>query len=257
MDDEHGRFLEYVGRPAQGSKDPIFIDCLLRSTNRRQGVIVKPSSDPGQQAREFLGNKLARAFGLQTPKPLIVQLEDEDLDALRKLYQREQRFFPRCVPELAGAYRVPLGTNIPLNVSLDPDLFEPTTRLFTFDMLTHYADRTESNPNCSWNGHGLLVFDFEQCFPTEPRLMDAGPAWRPCSRGLANLHCLYRHLRGRRADLGFLPDAVGRLTGKNWRNVVDGLPDTWREESLRILEHIEGIANHLDDFCQDLRSVLP
>ena len=258
MDVARGRYRELIGRPKQGSKDPVFVECECDETpsGMRLQALVKPSGDVEPQVREYLGNRLARGFGLFTPSPLVVRFEREDLDSFRHHYTRERRFLPQMPPELAGSVKVRLGTNVPLTTSLGPDLYPSAWRLFAFDMMTHYADRTEANPNCSWSSEGLMVFDFEQCFPPDPRLMDAGPIWTPCGRGLARVHFLYRHLSGRTADFSFLEKALEAVSGTEWRKLVEALPESWHEEAHRILDHVATVADHAAEFGEDLRAGL-
>ena len=222
----------------------------------RWTTLVKPSAEVAPQVREYLGNLLASEFGLHTPMPYIVRFEVDDQRALRRHYDRERRFLPQVPPELAGSLKVRLGTNVPIATSLDPDLVSPACRLFAFDMLTHYADRTEANPNCSWSGEGLLVFDFEQCCPPDPRFMEPGPIWTPCARGLAPVHLLTRHLQGRNVDLSFLRASLQHLADAEWRNLVEELPVTWHDEAHRMLDHVATVADHAAEFENDLREGL-
>lgn len=250
---------KFVGRPKQGTKNPVFLDCRdtsQGSSERRQVILVKPSGDSSLQAREYLGNVLGRAFGLQTPSPVIVEMAQDDLEDLHRQYQRRGWFLGSVLPTLAGAYQVSLGVNLPLTTGLTPDLIEEAIRLFAFDMLCHYADRTPENPNCTQSANGLLVYDFEQGFPEEPRLMTPGLPWSPCGRGLANYHCIYRHISGRRTSLDFLEDGIRRLADPEWRRLVDRFPTEWQPESSRILDYIQEIADHVTEFKADLEGAL-
>jgi hypothetical protein len=139
--------------------------------------------------------------------------------------------------------------------SIDPSMIGEALALFEFDMLAQNADRVEANPNCTIDANGLLVFDFEQCFVLDGRLLKNGDSWSPCARGLAPYHMMHSVLVGKvsKEQIGLTLD---RIDVSALDNLKSKLPEEWQDEAERIMGHIASVKAHSSEFKEDIWKAL-
>jgi hypothetical protein len=206
--------------------------------------------------REVLGNLLARSFGLTTPEPALVVIPDELAEAANAQVRESGRFLALKPGVASGCRKVALLANVAQGLGTELPNPEAALQVFAFDMLAQSADRSAARPNCAIDGSGYIVFDFEQCFALDGRLIEPGDPWRPCARGLAVQHVFYPGLRGRSIKREELAAGLARLTPAVLQRRIAELPPTWQAEASRVASHVECVRKHADDFVEDLAEAL-
>jgi len=92
MDLPQLRAVEHIGPAPQGTKNPHFFLCESEAGFPRE-MLVKQMGTP-MMVREVLGNLFARAFGLPTPEPAIIQIDEEIVGAVDDWGRANKRYSP-------------------------------------------------------------------------------------------------------------------------------------------------------------------
>ncbi len=249
-----------VGTPNKGVTNPAFFSCELEvagetSVPEIATLLVKPG-DGDQCAREIVGANLARIGGLRVPEPGVVSLPEGLIDSLRRVLPTSGRYSNFENGVAVGSWRV-LLTPVASVLDLPDERRDEALRLYVYDMLARNEDRAVRNPNCAYTAEGLIVFDFEQCFLMDLRFVPEDvEVWTAASRGgLGKYHMFYAALRGQDVR-PIARDLLDRFSQEDLEDWPSRLPDPWRSEARRIVQHIRIILLNAELFLDDLQRSL-
>jgi hypothetical protein len=149
-----------------GRTRPLVLSCESRTQDApERGVfVVKASGLPEVEGilccRELVGHLLARALGVRTPEPAVIEISSgfveatrQELKALGLSISPGPAFGCRRLISLANVTR--LTTNA-------PDRLREAARIYAVDMMMQNPDRLVPNPNCAVGPDGLVAFDFDK-----------------------------------------------------------------------------------------------
>ena len=248
----------YLGAPLQGQRKPLFYGCLnrnalvLRDAFEFGTFLVKALDSDIPMAREVVGNRIAEVAGLRTPEPAIILLGKKLAKSVDDA-RREAGVFSAQQPGLVSGVRQFNATNVMSWAEVPNVLQEDALKLYIFDMLALHADRAERNPNCAVTADGLIVYDFEQCFSDEPRLVPLEcPLWTVATTALGPNHMFYTGLRGTKNVRQVARQTIRAMTDSRLRACLQGMPRKWLPESERIVAHVKNVRDHADEFVEDI-----
>jgi len=186
------RFIKPMDR---GINRPFLVLATEVDGTEPERFVVKPTA--GYQdhtegpAIDCLATLLARAFGLLSPEPVLVELTTPPSSDKASAGTTQQWYLGDAwLPWMAGA--------VPKTVRDEAD------GVYAFDGLVQNTDRPIDNPNLLWKGKHLAVLDHEKAFGHVRKNRGTDQPWRPfLSSGALLQHCLRElafQLQGVRKD---------------------------------------------------------
>jgi len=159
--------LSLVDIKRNGATKPLVVECEYTDEDIpiRKTLLVKASGLPQIFSLnlycETLGNLLAREFGIETPEPFIVRIDENFVQATRKTLWEES--ITLKVGLSVGCEYFSQGfTAVKSNLFFTKEKLEQAVMIYGFDLITQNPDRRETNPNCAIKGDKIIAFDFEK-----------------------------------------------------------------------------------------------
>lgn len=245
----------------EGRTHPVVLACRSdEPADRSRPLLVKAIGCPEihstwQLVTEVVSNAAARNMGVRTPAPAVVSLSET---VAKQINQSLNELGHRFEVQPGFASGCDFITNlVPFTVDqlLTPELRDHATKLFVFDMASQNPDRRRSKVNCGLNKGGLVAFDFELCFAHKFLPVIGGSsasAWLPSNSQQARNHLFYSEVKANPPQIEQVESMVESLTSSWWNDVMDGVPDEWREPAQRIGGDLLSIAQHKTDFAKDI-----
>lgn len=152
----------------EGRTRPLVLWCEQEGaegkTERKRFLVKSPGHPEVLESNlfaELFGNLLARVFGIETPQPALIVLNDSFIRSAQPLLP--------SVIQLRVGYGVGceyLSPLVPIvsGWRLPPTLRIPASTLYAFDLLATNPDRRIVKPNCALYNGQILAFDFENSF---------------------------------------------------------------------------------------------
>lgn len=244
--------LSFVEIKRNGTTKPLVIECEYSDENIpvRKTLLVKANGLPRitnlDLYCEILGNLLAREFGIETPEPFIVRIDEDFVRATRKILWEENI---KIKPGLGvGCEYFSQGfTAITSNMHLSKEKLEQAIMIYGFDLLTQNPDRRETNPNCAIKGDKIMAFDFEKSLSFLYPILGLKPEpWELSKLKLAgdDRHIFKTNLKAREKEI-------------NWQPLVQKVKqiNTEKVEKLCSLIPLE-LGNYTDKICEHFASIV-
>lgn len=242
-----------------GRTRPLIIECsrqakvgvgptLTGLKRDRRTMVVKavglPEVTQESLFREVFGNLVARELGVGTPTPALVNLSPQFVEAVKlHLLSYDLHLEPGIG---AGCEYFRHGfTNVVLGAHLTAEELAQAVLIYGFDLLVQNPDRTEAKPNCAFRSGQFVAYDFELAFSFLLLVGAQSAPWEVSKHGIGRDHLFTRSLRSRNPDWKPFIAALRRLTRKRLKQLVDNLPEEWRNSAERICVHLLAVKKNL------------
>lgn len=243
--------LSLIDIKRNGTTKPLVIDCEYSVENipYRKTLLVKANGLPRitdlDLYCEVLGNLLAREFGIYTPKPFIVRIDDDFIKATRKPLWEENIKLQEGVG-IGCEYFSQGFTIVKSNMFLSKEKFEQAVMIYGFDLLTQNPDRRETNPNCAIKGDRIVAFDFEKSLSFLFHIL--GQKSEPWELSKFNMSNNDRHI--------FKSNLKAKEKEIDWQPLIQKTKQMSKEkiEELCSLIPLE-IGNHTDKICEHFAAI--
>jgi hypothetical protein len=237
------------------------LSCESRSASASErGVFVVkapglPEVDGILCSRELIGHLLARALGVRTPEPAVVEISPDfvvatshELKELGLSISSGPAFGCRRLVSLANVTR--LTTNA-------PDRLVEAARIYAVDMMIQNPDRIGRNPNCAVGPEGLVAYDFDQAFSFLYAIGQAGEPWELTKVGkMPRSHLFWEVLRAQPIDWRGILKAIEALDDGVLRAIEAVVPTAWDrgDRKDKIFRHIRTVRNNVGRFGDELKA---
>jgi hypothetical protein len=206
---------------------------------------------------ELLGAKLAAHFGLASPLPALIFLDQALADLIAKAE-------PSKATQSIGSVGLNFGTQEligfntwPVDKQIPEVQWEAAVNVFAFDALIQNPDRRYINPNLMAKGDTMVVFDHEVAFSF---LLDISPSpspWDLNGRGYLREHVFFRQLKSQLIDLKPFTAKLIELSSGALHEIFADVPQEWNNENgLRIAQHLSAMRDHAEEFAEHIRRFL-
>lgn len=203
---------------------------------------------------ELFGNILAREFGITTPAPALVVLEDDFVEQANMALVNDGI---RLIPGLAvGCEYLPPFLPISPQANLKQDQFEQAVAIYAYDLLVQNPDRNRQKPNCALYKDNVIAFDFELCFSFLLPIIGSAEDWQVSKHGICKEHFFRLLIKDRKPDWAPFLSRLERLHIDRLRVIIDNLPGEWQEWGNTVCHHIENIRGKVRQFGLELQRSL-
>jgi hypothetical protein len=248
---------------SSGRTSPALFGCEDASGSPMDEFVVKlrGSLRNGGLVRELLASRLATYFGLSTPAPALIVIEQELVDLVLTLSD----ISPSQVAAIRGSSGLNFGTRHlvgagtwPTDKSIPESRRDSALEIFAFDALIQNPDRRFDNPNLFARLDEFIIFDHETAFSF---LFDIGPATAPWEIDIHRYlvdHAFYRRLKSKEIELEGFISKLGTLSESALQRVVAEVPAEWENEECipSIVRHVLDVCNHANEFAEAIRRIL-
>lgn len=248
-------FHHFMG---SGRTSPAIFSCELGGQTSEYVVKLRGGLERREKglACELYASMLASYFGLATPRPAIVTLDEDLVNAILEGLGNDLHR-AKIIRESIG---LNFGTNFLVNLSIWPvDKPIPSVMrslamlVFSFDALIQNPDRTFSNPNLGSRDEELFVFDHELAFSFLLSIFPDESPWI-----LSNQQYLERHVFARGLkDEPFPEEFFDRLIGFSHETasiLSNEVPDEWKcDDVAKIEAHLMLMSEHAAEFAEEVR----
>lgn len=200
-------------------------------------------------AMEGLVACLAGDLGLPIPKPYIVDLSPEWIDAVAVANPTWAAIARQSSPHAFGSRRLADGYATWRDCGgLIGQLGDMAALVLVFDAIAKNADRRPENPNCLRLGDQVRIIDHELCFPEF--LLGLGDAW--ATGGLQTMatpgwHIFRDGLHGKSVEWAPAVEKWKSLTDQMIDDYRGALPTAWSSADPAILRAIDRIKQARDN----------
>lgn len=244
--------LSFIEIKRNGTTKPLVIECEYSDENVpvRKTLLVKANGLPRitnlDLYCEILGNLLAREFGIETPKPFVVRIDEDFIKITRKVLW-EENINIKSGLAVGCEYFSQGFAAITSNMHLSKEKLEQAIMIYGFDLLTQNPDRREINPNCAIKGDKLIAFDFEKSLSFLYPILGQKP--EPWELSKLKLSGDDRHI--------FKTTLKAKENEINWQPLVEKVKQINKEkvEELCSLIPLE-FGNYTDKICEHFASVV-
>jgi hypothetical protein len=205
---------------------------------------------------ELVGSLMASKLGIDCPRPFLVFLSDEFVNAIEKRESQNSgrlsssRGWNFGSEQLKDVAMWLNGAPIPSIMLLD------AVKIYSFDGMIQNADRLRGpNPNLMTHGERLAVIDHECAFTFLSSILPSSEPWRMGSGDFMERHALRGALRGRSLDWAACRESFSYLTDDFFESVESSLPQEWgaAQDLAAIRAHVMAVLEHFDLFEAELQ----
>ncbi len=251
--------IQFVRFMETGRTSPALFGCEDESGTVIGEYVVKLRGTVGAAGllKELFASKLACHFGLVSPPPALIVIEQSLADLVAQAV-------PAQASVIEGSVGVNFGTQVqtgvstwPVDKSIPAVMLQGATDIFAFDALVQNPDRRYSNPNLFTKGDSFIVFDHEMAFSFLLALLPSANPWSLDDQQYLLEHVFFRSLKSKAIDITPFTDSLAGLTDALLSELVAEVPSEWNSESLpKIKEHLCGMRDHAVEFNESLRRFL-
>lgn len=245
--------LSLVEIKRNGTTKPLVIECEYRAedVSIRKTLLVKANGLPRITKLdlycETLGNLLAREFGIETPEPFIVRIDEGFVQATKKSLWEESLKIQ--VGLGVGCEYFSQGfTAVKSNMFLSKEKLEQAVMIYGFDLLTQNPDRRESNPNCAVKGDKIIAFDFEKSLSfLYPILGQKTEPWELSRLRLGDeRHIFKSNLKAREKEINWQPlvEKLKQINKGKLEEICSLIPFELGTYTDKICDHFASIIDH-------------
>ena len=244
--------LSFVEIKRNGTTKPLVVECEYSDENIpvRKTLLVKANGLTRitnlDLYCEVLGNLLAREFGIETPEPFIVRIDEDFIKVTSKILW-EENIKIKLGLGVGCEYFSQGFTAVTSNMYLSKEKLEQATMIYGFDLLTQNPDRRETNPNCAIKGDRIIAFDFEKSLSfLYPILGQKTAPWEVSKLKFSgdDRHIFKINLKAREKEI-------------NWQPLIEKVKqiNTEKVEELCSLIPLE-LGNYTDKICEHFASIV-
>lgn len=244
--------LSLIDIKRNGTTKPLVIECEYSEdgTPFRTTLLVKANGLPRITTLdlycEILGNLLAREFGIETPKPFIVRIDERFVQAIRKPLWEESLAIKSGLG-VGCEYYGQGFTAVKSNMFLSKEKLEQAIMIYGFDLITQNPDRRETNPNCALKGDKIIAYDFEKSLSfLFPIIGQKVEAWELSKLKLSGdeRHIFKSNLKAKEKEV-------------NWQLVIEKVKQINKEKVEEICSLIPPeLGNHTSKICEHFASII-
>jgi hypothetical protein len=239
---------------------------LIRGINVDTGVadyyVIKPAGANrmynGAAMRELIASLLALELELQTPEPVIVEVDDRFIELTKGTVYYSS--FEKSQGLNFGSKYIE-GHNIWKDDHFKtPVLFSEIQKIFIFDIFIENSDRNKIKPNLMTNNQQILIFDHEIAFSfADILLYNNATPWKFSDNDiqLFQNHLFYNFLHGKEFVSESFVDKMGTLDYRFWEKVESLLPKEWMHEKYPMIKnHLLKRISELEKFKNEIKRLL-
>ncbi len=206
---------------------------------------------------ELLGAKLAAYFGLASPLPALIFLEQSLAELIVSAY-------PSKTTEIEGSVGLNFGTQAligfntwPVDKHIPEIQWDAAVEIFAFDALIQNPDRRHSNPNLLTKGDTVVIFDHEVAFSFLLDIFPSPSPWDLNGQGYLAEHVFYRQLKSQPIDLTTFTTRLIDLSEDTLEEIFADVPPEWNNTNgPRIAQHLTEMRDHAEEFAEQIRRFL-
>jgi hypothetical protein len=258
--------LSLIDIKRNGTTKPLVIECEYSVENVpvRKTLLVKANGLPRitnlDLYCETLGNLLAREFGIETPEPFIVRV-DEDFVRVNKKILWEDSLNIKTGLGVGCEYFSQGFTAVTSNMYLSKEKLEQVAMIYGFDLLTQNPDRRENNPNCAVKGDKIIAFDFEKSLSfLYPILGQKADPWEFSKLKLSgnDRHIFKSNLKAREKEVNWQPllEKVRQINKEKIEEICSRIPFEFGNYTDKICEHFASIVSNSKNLELELQRSL-
>jgi hypothetical protein len=244
--------LSLIDIKRNGTTKPLVIECEYSNEGApsRKTLLVKAAGLPRITTLdlycELLGNLLAREFGIETPEPFIVRIDERFVQAIRKPLWEESIAIKSGLG-VGCEYYSQGFTAVKSNMFLSKEKLDQAVMIYGFDLLTQNPDRRETNPNCALKSDKIIAYDFEKSLSFLFPIIGQKP--EPWELSKLRLSGDERHI--------FKSNLKAREKEINWQPLVERVKQINKERVEEICSFIPlELGTHTDKICEHFASII-
>ena len=256
---QHLTAVQFTRFMASGRTSPALCMCENESGISAGEYVLKLRGFVQQTGslRELVGNKLASHFGLLSPEPALITLEQALANLIAGADQSKADLIKGSVGLNFGSKVVTGFSTWPVDRRIPDAMLQSAVNIFAFDALVQNPDRMYRNPNLLANGDNVLIFDHEIAFSF---LLDIFPSPTPWlldrQQHLTN-HVFYRQLKTKEIDLKDFTSCLIALSDAALDQILADVPPEWNnEDGPKIGQHLGVMRDHAEEFAEEVRRFL-
>jgi hypothetical protein len=248
-----------------GRTKPLIIECEYNQNTNffRKTFLVKaiglPEITPSALYCESLGNLLAREFGINTPKPAIVNLTEDFIEATKQiLWEKDIKL--QSGLGVGCEYFNQGFTVLKSDMYLSKEQFEQAVLIYGFDLLSQNTDRLINNPNCAFKGDEIIAFDFENSLSFAPYFIIGGSdnPWEVSKLVFAKNHIFRNILKAKDKEINWQPllKKVKQIDKDKLEEICSFVPIEFGNYTDKICEHFLSITTNSNQLEFELQRSL-
>lgn len=207
--------------------------------------------------KELFGAKLVAYFGLASPEPALIVLQEALVDLIASVQ-------PSKADVVRGSVGLNFGTKAlsgvstwPVDRQIPEAMWQAAVNIFAFDALVQNPDRRYANPNLLNIGDTFLVFDHELAFSFLEGLFPSATPWKLNDQSYLADHVFYRMLRSKPIDLTGFTESLASLSDVLLAGMVADVPPEWNNgDPPKIELHLHAVRDHAEEFAEEVRRFL-
>ena len=197
---------------------------------------MKSGLSDEQYASEYVGNKMASAIGVETPRPAVVNITDEFLASIADHPDRQRVILK--TGWAAGNQKLFGLAETRITPPFKGTVLRDAQILFALDMIGRQHDRSLDNPNAARSGEGVVAFDFQLAFSMEWEMGVTDRQRRQYAID-GNRRNPFRHSINEKTDFDAIFDQFVVFDQDWFKRVAKELPQGWRPYCTKIWKRVE------------------
>ena len=207
--------------------------------------------------RELVGAKLAAHFGIASPEPAVIRIDDALIELVAEAEPSHATGLRNSVGLNFGTKMVTGFSTWPVGRSIPASIWQIATDIFAFDALIQNPDRRSRNPNLFTNGETVLIFDHEMAFSFLLDLFPSQTPWKLDSQRYLADHVFYGRLSTQVIDLDAFSLSLSGLSDILIGAILSDVPREWNTDALsKVDSHLKVVRQHAADFVEEVRRFL-
>ncbi|MEO7716720.1 MAG: HipA family kinase [Capsulimonas sp.] len=236
----------------KGRPKPLVLSCEQWSEDgdvlAKERFAVKAMGMPGvtteSMRREVIGNFIAHKLGVDTPRPVLVQISKEFCDAITPSLKP---YGLKLQPGIGvGCEFIPGMAPIIPNSEKTPRELYDAQRMFAVDQILQNPERHSGHTNAGALANGFIAYGFEKSLHFLSAPADFAP-WELSKVHFDKPHLFHAALRGKKSDAydwsGFVQD-IANFNVQELSDFIDSLPADWDSERQQICKHMASIVGN-------------
>jgi hypothetical protein len=227
--------------------------------NEDVDVVVKlnGSMDSGTRGAifELVGSLMACKLGIECPRPFLVWLSPEFLDAVSRREPAKATGIEKSGGWNFGSEMLKDAAIWAEGAPIPSAMLSDALKIFCFDGLTQNADRCHNNPNLMIRGDKLTVIDHEGAFSFFNAIPHSSKPWTMGAGDYMDRHALSSRLKGVSLDWTECRKSLSNLTSDFFDSISEALPSEWNgaQDISTIKQHVLTVIEHTDSFEAELQ----
>ncbi len=249
-----------------GATKPLVVECEYSDENIpvRKTLLVKANGLPQifnlNLYCEIAGNLLAREFGIETPKPFIVRIDETFIRATQKTLWEDNLILKEGLG--VGCEYFSQGfTAVKSDLFFTKEKFEQAVMIYGFDLITQNPDRKETNPNCAVKSDKIIAFDFEKSLSFLFNIVGkVAEPWEVSKLRLSgnDRHIFKSNLKAREKEVDWQPllEKVKQINKEKIEEICSQIPFEFGNYTDKICEHFASIVSNIKSLELELQRSL-